>query len=305
MSSSATGMSAVAVEVPAGAAVAASHAYCERRTREEARNFYYGLRLLPEAKRAAMFALYTYMRMVDDIVDEEDGRTREERGRELEAWRERTRAVIAGEGVSAGWGGLWPAFADMVARYAVPAHLFDDVVAGQRQDLDPHPFADFDELSVYCYRVAGVVGLASIRIWGFRGGAQTEELAVRRGTAFQLTNILRDLRSDAASGRVYLPADELVETGVTADDLRDGRGGDGFVRLMRRQIERAESYYESSAGLEAMVERDSRPTLVAMTEIYRGILKKIAAEPERTLRERVSLSALHKLRIGWRASRAR
>jgi 15-cis-phytoene synthase len=193
----------------------------------------------------------------------------------------------------------------MVGRYAVPHRLFDDVIDGQRQDLDPQPFHTFQELSVYCYRVAGVVGLASIYIWGFTGGAKTEALAVKRGTAFQLTNILRDLRADAAAGRAYIPEGELAAAGIGPDDLKSGRAVDGFVRLMRAQVERAEAFYEQSRGLEDRVHREARPTLIAMTEIYRGLLRKIAAEPERTLRERISLSTLHKLRIGWRASRAR
>ncbi len=112
----------------------------------------------------------------------------------------------------------------MVRDYRMPRHLFDDVIAGQRQDLEPEPFDTFAQLHAYCYRVAGVVGLASIYIWGFEGGAETQQLAVERGVAFQLTNILRDLREDAARGRTYLPAEELARFGATEADLR-GRDG--------------------------------------------------------------------------------
>lgn len=305
MSTSASTIAPWTTQAAPTADLEASREYCERRTRQEARNFYYGLRLLPEPKRSAMFALYTYMRMVDDIVDEEDGRSHEQRARELEAWRAQTHAVLAGRPGAVDEHALWPAFADMVRGFGVPHYLFDDVIEGQRQDLNPQPFPSFEELSVYCYRVAGVVGLASIYIWGFEGGKATEELAIKRGIAFQLTNILRDLRSDAAAGRMYLPASELAEFGISEQDVRGARGGDGFLRMMRAQIERADMFYEQSSGLERLIERDARPTLVAMTAIYRGLLRKIAVEPERTLRERVSLSTLHKLRIGWRASWAR
>jgi phytoene synthase len=178
------------------------------------------------------------------------------------------------------------------------------VIEGQKQDLEFKPFKDFQELFAYCYRVAGVVGLASIYIWGFEGGDDTEFLAVQRGVAFQLTNILRDLREDAHRGRIYLPLDELAAMHVTVDELREGTGGKHFLDLMRFQIERAEAFYEKSAGLERRISADSRPTLIAMTEIYRGLLKKVAYEPERVLRERVSLSLFSKLRIGWRASRS-
>jgi phytoene synthase len=280
-----------------------SQAYCEQLTRSQARNFYYGLKLLPEPKRSAMFAIYAYMRLVDDIADEDDGRSFERRVADLEAWRLQTHAVLEGRSTGEGQA-LWPAFAHVVHRYALPHKIFDDVIAGQKQDLDFHAFKNFEELFAYCYRVAGVVGLASIHIWGFDGGDDTEFLAVQRGVAFQLTNILRDLREDARKGRIYLPIDELNAMHVDQDDLRLGNGGKHFLELMRFQISRAEAFYEKSAGLEQRIGGDSRPTLIAMTEIYRGLLKKVAYQPERVLRERVSLSLFSKLRIGWRASRA-
>jgi phytoene synthase len=284
--------------------LARSHNYCEQLTKAQARNFYYGLKLLPEPKRSAMFALYAYMRLVDDIADDEDGRSVEQRLADLEAWRLQTHAVLNGH-IPDTTHELWPAFADMVWRNQLPASYFDDVIAGQRQDLQPAPFETFDPLNEYCYRVAGVVGLASIYVWGFEGGAQTEQLAIDRGVAFQLTNILRDLREDAARGRMYLPQDELAAAGIDEDDIRAKRGGEKFREMMRFQIERAQMYYEKSAALETFIARDSRATLIAMTDIYRGLLAKIADEPERVLHERVSLSLFSKLRIGWRASRIR
>ena len=153
--------------------------------------------------------------------------------------------------------------------------------------------------------MAGVVGLASIYIWGFEGGAETEALAVDRGVAFQLTNILRDLREDAARGRTYLPTEELARFGATDADLRRREASRPFMDLMRFQIDRAEAYYAKSAPLEECIQADSRPTLVAMTEIYHQLLKRVAVEPERVLRERVSLSLVSKLMIGWRAARSR
>ena len=283
--------------------LARSWAYCEQLTRAKARNFYYGLKLLPDLKRSAMFALYAYMRLVDDIADEEDGRSLEQRVADLEAWRLQTHAVLEGRAADDGHE-LWPAFAEVVRRHNLPPKIFDEVIAGQKHDLDFHPFDTFEQLFAYCYRVAGVVGLASIYIWGFEGGDDTEFLAVQRGAAFQLTNILRDLREDAFKGRIYLPREELATMKVTEDDLRQGNGGKHFLDLMRFQIARAEAFYEKSAGLESRIAADSRPTLIAMTEIYRGLLKKVACEPERVLRERVSLSLFSKLRIGWRATRA-
>jgi phytoene synthase len=289
-----------------------SRAYCEQITRTYARNFYYGLRLLPAAKRDAMYALYAWMRLVDDIADDEDVGTIEQRTHELEAWRNTTHAVLASGRLSdesAADGEMrgvqiWPAFCDMAGRYQVPARVFDDVIAGQQQDLSPLSFDTFEELYEYCYRVAGVVGLASIYVWGFEGGSETEELSIQRGVAFQLTNILRDLREDAARGRFYLPRSE-VNGSMDLADLRDGKPGHLFEEAMRFQLARAEEYYRRSAPLEERISADSRPTLVAMTQIYHTLLQKIAAKPARALRSRVSLSVWAKLRIGWRALRAR
>jgi phytoene synthase len=281
-----------------------SRRFCEELTRAEARNFYYGLKLLPEPKRSAMFALYAYMRLVDDIADADETKPVAQRVEALDNWSDCTHAALAGQRPAEGHA-VWPAFTDTVQSYGVPANIFDEVIAGQRQDLVSPNFETFDELKEYCYRVAGVVGLASIYVWGFEGGAATEALAIDRGIAFQLTNILRDLREDAGRGRTYLPKQELEAAGITANDLKTGRNGEIFVQMMRAQISRAESYYQKSAALDQLISRDSRPTLVAMTQIYHGLLKKVAQRPARVLHERVSLSAFTKLRIAWRATRSK
>lgn len=290
-------------------ALGASAACCEAITRAQARNFYHGLKLLPEPKRSQMYALYAYMRMLDDIADEDDGRDRARRLADLESWRRLTHDAFEGrlpDDPPTGPGGadIWPAFADLVGRCSIPRKVFDDAIAGQARDLGTPRFETFDELEDYCYQVAGTVGVASVHVWGYTGGADTIELAAHRGTAFQLTNILRDLREDAAAGRTYLPRQELADAGVTPEDLRAGRVTTGFVALVGRQVARAEAFYERSAPLDPRVDADSRPTLVAMTDIYRGLLKKIARDPGRVLRERVSLSLPDKLWIAWRAKRS-
>jgi phytoene synthase len=285
------------------ALLARSRDYCRELTRSAARNFYFGLKLLPEPRRSAMFAIYAYMRLIDDIAD--DDRPYQQRLDDLENWRAKTQAVLNNQLPDGDDHLLWPSFLDTVLRHAIPARVFDAIIAGQEQDLNPETFETFEQLEAYCYRVAGVVGLASIYVWGFEGGEETEALSLHRGTAFQLTNILRDLREDAGRGRIYLPQNELAEYGVTLDQLRAGHGGQRFDAFMQFQIDRAESFYEKSAELENRVERESRPTLIAMTRIYHGLLEKIAARPRRVLTERVSLSLLAKLRIGWKAVRAK
>ncbi|MDB5295480.1 MAG: farnesyl-diphosphate farnesyltransferase [Phycisphaerales bacterium] len=305
MTAASSGISLLAADDDS-ALLRASAERCGVITRVAARNFYHGLKLLPEPKRSQMYALYAYMRLLDDIADEDDGRSRARRVEDLAAWRELTGEVFAGRLPDAVGGdpGIWPAVADLVRRRAVPRHLFDAAIAGQQQDLDAPAFDTFDELHEYCYRVAGVVGVASVYVWGFNGGADTIDLAVKRGVAFQLTNILRDLRADAALGRTYLPRAELAAAGVTPEQIAEGRADDRFVEMVRSQVARAESYYAASAALEGRIDADSRPTLAAMTEIYHGLLKKIARDPARVLRERVSLSVFNKLWIAARAKRA-
>jgi len=286
--------------------LAKSRAYCTDITRRQAKNFYYGLKLLPEPKRSAMYALYAYMRLVDDIADAEDGRTKDQRIAELEHWRAMTHAALAGETIPGGeseW--VWPAFGQMARQYGVPRKIFDDMIAGQRQDLEPVAIETFQQLYEYCYRVASVVGLASIYVWGFEGGVETQKLAVERGIALQLTNVLRDLQEDAGKGRVYVPSEDLRRFGVSAQELAQGQGGEKFRDLMKFQLARAQGYYQRSATLEGRVSPDSRATLWAMTEIYHGLLRKMIRDPERVLRGRVSLSVLEKLMIGWRAMRGK
>jgi 15-cis-phytoene synthase len=289
--------------------LAQSQDYCRTLTRQQARNFYYGLKLLPEPKRTAMYALYGYMRLVDDIADNDaQRRTVVQRRADLDAWEAQTHqaeAAARGGGELPTGNPVWPAFVEMQRQYQVPAKVFADMIAGQRQDLEPVSMPDFAALHDYCYRVASVVGVASLYVFQFEGGDETLQLGVDRGIAFQLTNILRDLREDAGPprGRCYLPADDMGRFGVTARALAEGRAEPGFCDLMQFQVRRAREYYERSAALESRVHADARPTLAAMTAIYRGILEKIAARPEAVLQGRVRLSQWTKLSIGWRALR--
>ena len=201
-------------------ALARSRRFCEQLTRTQARNFYYGLKLLPEPKRAAMFALYAYMRMVDDIAD--DGRSPEQRDEDLELWaNRRTRSSPGVHNMSCL---CWPPDLARLRGHGASATTcqcaFSTMLSPDNGRIcGRSPSRNFDQLYEYCYRVAGTVGLASIYVWGFEGGEETELLAVERGVAFQMTNILRDLREDAERGRTYLPSDDLAAHDVTPDDL--------------------------------------------------------------------------------------
>lgn len=298
-------MSAATVQIDP-AVLQRSHAYCQRLTKRQAKNFYWGLKLLPEPKRSAMYALYAYMRLVDDIADDEaDGRTVDQRRAALDHWRKLTHAALTGEMPPDQE--MWPAFVEMVQTYQVPAKLFDDMIEGQRQDLAPAPFGTWQDLRTYCYRVASVVGLASIHVWGFSEGSAkertTRDLAVDRGLAFQLTNILRDFREDIGRGRCYLPAEDFARFGVTPENLRPD--AKEFAAFLAFQARRAAELYAQSEPLEQRVSADARPTLRAMTQIYRGILAKIIQQPTVILRRRVKLSPVAKFMIAWRALRTR
>lgn len=284
----------------AGAALTQSREYCADLTKREARNFYYGLKLLPQRKRTAMFALYAYMRLVDDIADGQDGHTIAQRSEALDAWTEATQSALAGQ-TTRDAHLLWPAFTEMVHTYTVPHHLFHDVIAGQRQDLDSPVFETFDQLREYCYRVAGVVGLASIYIWGFQGGSATEALAIDRGIAFQLTNILRDVREDAERGRIYLSADLLNEHAVEPTHLLAITQGAPLapndLALLRGLELHAQTLYRSADQLIPLLDPDSRPAMRVLVRIYHGLLDRIARDPAAIFRERVSVPTSHKLAI--------
>lgn len=286
--------------------VASSLRHCHRLTRENARNFYYGLKLTPEPKRSALYAIYAFMRMADDLVDGDMSRTREDAGAALERLGEfrRTldRALEAAADELVPDGEPWHGLRYVVRRYGVnPRHLHL-MLDGQRMDLVQRRYATFNELYGYCYRVASVVGFACLDVWGHDGNPGVAQLAEYRGIAFQLTNILRDVVEDARCDRVYLPQEDLQRFGVTDAQLAAAEPSHGLERLMKYQAERARSYYEMSASLERHLEADCRPTSWVMTQIYRGLLERISANPASVLRGRVKLSPVRKLTIAARAT---
>lgn len=275
---------------------------CEEITRTKARNFYYGLRLLPAEKRRALYAVYAWMRVADDIADEE-GATAESRRARLDALALATREAL--EGRARADDAVLSALAWVAARTALPAADFEAAIEGQRMDLEPRVYATFAETELYCDRVASTVGRICLDIWGVRAGvdlARARELSTKRGVAFQLTNILRDVREDLARGRTYLPADELAAAGLDAAALVAWRSPTACARFMEAQCARARRYFTESAQLDAMVAVDARPTIVAMSDIYRGILGLIERDPAKAMRTRARLSPLAK---SWIALRAR
>lgn len=269
-----------------------SQAWCHEQMRVAARNFYYGMRLLVPPKRHAMHALYAWMRWIDDLADGPDDQRDQDRDlpavrRSLENWRRLTHEALVGRTETHP---MFPALAEAVGAFGIPHRLLDEAIDGQLQDLEQSRYHSFDELYAYCYRVASTVGIAAVYVWRF-STPEAIRLAEYRGIAFQLTNILRDLREDAGRGRIYLPQEDLARFGVS--DLQTA--SPNLAELIAFQARRAMEYYRQSARLESMVEPDSRPTLRVMTAIYGGLLEQIAADPLAVLRERVSLSGARKL----------
>ena len=272
--------------------VALSYRYCRRVARSRARNFYYSFVLLPRPQRDAMCAMYAFMRYCDDLSDE-PGATRAA----IERWRADLDQALAGR-----FSGhpVWPAFHDAVRRFAIPHQYFREMIDGVASDVEPRRIETFDQLHRYCYQVASVVGLTTVHIFGFDSPAALP-LAEKCGVAFQLTNILRDIREDAGLGRVYLPAEDLRRFGVTEEDLRSGNRSPAFVELMRFEAARARACYEESRPLLKLVSAHSRPSLWALIEIYSRLLERIERSGYDVFARRIRLPARQKAGIVLRA----
>jgi 15-cis-phytoene synthase len=261
----------------------ASYAFSRRIARTRARNFYYSFLLLSREQRDAMCAIYAFMRYCDDI-SEGEGASREA----IERWRHDLDLALEGQ---YGENLLWPAFHDTVERYRIPREYFYEMIDGVSSDLEPKQLQTFDELYRYCYQVASVVGLTIIHIFGF-DAPEALALAEKCGIAFQLTNILRDVREDRENGRVYIPLEDIRKFGANLA-THDER----FVRLMRFEAERARAYYNESRPLIALVHPRSRPSLWALIEIYRRLLGRIERSNFDVLEKRIRVPTWEKLSI--------
>jgi phytoene synthase len=270
-----------------------SYEHCRAVAKRRARNFYYSFILLPPEKKNAMCAIYAFMRFCDDLSDD-PGATHSA----MERWRDALTDALAGHPDD---NPTWPAFLDSVQRYSIPHEYFYGMIEGVASDLTPRTIATFDDLYKYCYQVASVVGLTTIHIFGFTS-ADALPLAEKCGIAFQLTNILRDVREDAALGRIYLPAEDLAGFGVSIDDLHHARRTEQFGRLMDFEMKRARRYYRESAPLLKLIQPESRPSLWALIAIYSRLLDHLAESRYDVLTRRISLSSLEKSWIVLRAA---
>jgi len=269
-----------------------SYQYCRNVARSRAKNFYYSFVLLSPQQRKAMCAIYAFMRYCDDLSDE-PGASR----KAVERWQADMEEALQGRFADHP---VWPAFHHTVRRFGIPHEYFRQMIAGISSDLEPRTLHTFDELYQYCYQVASVVGLTIIHIFGFDTRSALP-LAEKCGVAFQLTNILRDIREDAEHGRIYLPAEDLERFGVTAEDLRVGKRNPQFLALMQFEAARARSYYDESRPLLDLIHPRSRSSLWALISIYSNLLDRIVETNYDVFARRVRLSLFEKSWIVVRA----
>ncbi|HEV2576684.1 MAG TPA: phytoene/squalene synthase family protein [Acidobacteriaceae bacterium] len=299
-----------------------AYATCREIARREAKNFYWAFRVLPQHKSDAMCAVYAFMRKADDLADDER-MTIDERREAMEEWTEAWRASRAKPHGIAAEDPVFRALNDTQRRFGISDELLEKLVQGTTLDLqETQPgvevvrsiritegghsansfqvYTTFEDLYRYCYLVASVVGLVCIRIFGYTD-ERAEHYAEHVGIAFQLTNILRDIKEDAERGRVYLPMAELKHEGVHLEDLLLATRGvvitQEMVDLVKREVKRAGVFYRDANELIPLLDADSQPAMRVLVSIYEGLLDKISAKPEAVFRKRVSVPTVTKLAI--------
>jgi 15-cis-phytoene synthase len=299
---------------PTPAQLAIAYSVCRGITRNSAKNFYYAFLVLPQHKRQALCAVYAFMRRCDDIADDPT-LSLDERRLQLDHWLDALHRAQQGEPSD---DPILLALTDAQRRYTIPAGLLDELAMGTAMDVvDPEAenrsqenpestpsavpgvtvqYQTFDDLKLYCYRVASVVGLVCIHIFGYRDPA-AESLAEECGLAFQLTNIIRDVKEDAAMGRIYLPQEDLAKFGVSSADLLSTPDPARLRPLLALEADRAREFYQAGDQLSSYISEDSQPALWVLINIYRKLLEKIADRQYDVFSGRVSLTVGEKLRI--------
>ena len=271
--------------------VKSSYEYCKSVTIKEAKNFYYGFLPLPPQKRRAMYALYAYMRHTDDITDE--AQAIEEQKHELRQWRSITEQALHGNPSKAS---EMPAFVDTINRFSIPHHYISELIDGVEMDFDNRRYQQFQDLYQYCYKVASVVGLCCLHIYGFEK-LEAKRWAVDCGIAFQLTNILRDIKEDLLRDRIYIPQEDFKRFAYDEKLLKSETLNESYTALINYQIAKAKSYYENGKKLVPLINRDSRFALRTLINIYESLLLKIEKEKHLILTERIKLTTLEKIGI--------
>jgi phytoene synthase len=297
--------------VPTESQLAVAYSVCRSITRSAAKNFYYAFLVLPRAKRQALCAVYAFRRRCDDIADDES-LSQNDRRQKLTAWLDALHRAQSGQPSDEP---ILLALTDAQRRYHIRVGLLDQLAWGTAMDVEGGAAANqnpgeeassppalsvhyrtFDDLYQYCYRVASVVGLVCIHVFGYSDPA-AEPLAERLGLAFQLTNIIRDVKEDASMGRVYLPEEDLDKFGIRISALSSVSDPIPLRPLLAMEADRAREYYRAGEELIPLVEEDSQPALWVLMTIYQRLLDKIALREYDVFTEKVSLSVREKLSI--------
>jgi phytoene synthase len=266
--------------------------YCQDKAAASGSSFYYSFLFLPRDKRRAITALYAFCREVDDVVDECSD-TQVARST-LNWWRGQVADIYGGKPQHP----VAQALVPVTLQFNLAQELLLEIIDGMEMDLDQPRYSDFKSLQLYCYRVASVVGLLSVEIFGY-SDRQTLKYAHDLGLAFQLTNIIRDVGEDARRNRIYLPMDEMQQFNVTAADILNARDSENFQKLMAFQIERAQRFYQQALAQLPAIDRKNQRTGLIMAAIYRATLDEVIASGCHVLKERVSLTPLRKLWLAW------
>jgi phytoene synthase len=290
---------------PTASQIAVAYSVCRSITRSAAKNFYYAFLVLPMAKRQALCAVYAYMRRCDDIADDFKLPASERRQR-LNAWLDAFHRAEAGHATD---DPVLLALTDTQRRFKIPVELFDQLAYGTGMDIQDSAnptasgaaelqvlYRSFSDLRQYCYRVASVVGLVCIRIFGYRDPA-AEALAENLGLAFQLTNIIRDVREDADMGRIYLPAEDIARFKISPSDFRQAAIPERLRWLLAAEADRAREYYSSARELMLLIDEDSQPALWVLVTIYRRLLEKISDRKYDVFGKKIGLTVREKVII--------
>jgi 15-cis-phytoene synthase len=291
---------------PAPPQLVMAYSVCRGITRTSAKNFYYAFLVLPRRKREALCAVYAFMRRCDDIADDPT-LPLPERRQKLETWLDALHRAQQGQPTD---DPILLALTDSQRRYSIPAGLLDELALGTAMDVEDAEasaqttsapgltiqYKTFEDLRLYCYRVASVVGLVCIHVFGYRD-PEAEPLAERCGLAFQLTNIIRDVKEDAAMGRIYLPEEDLAKFNLEASELLAAPDPARFRPLLALEADRAREFYAAGEALIPYVAEDSQPALWVLVTIYRALLEKIAEKQYDVFTEKVALSRWTKVRI--------
>ena len=279
-----------------GTTLEESYEYCKKVARAQAKNFYLAFLTLPKKQRYGIFSLYAFCRMCDDIADTEGS---------IDEKRARLKKIeLSLKGMEEGYmdgvdGNVLTALADTTNNFSIPLEYYGEIVEGVSRDLDLKVVSTFDDLKIYCYGVASVIGLICLRIFGAPTGL-AECGAIQMGYAMQLTNILRDVDEDQRIGRVYIPLEDLTRFDYSLDDLRNRRVNDSFLRLMSFEISRTKEYFERSKQNFHLIPPTSRMCPQLLHSAYLTILKRIEKDPGQVFCRRIGLTRNQKLVLALR-----